>query len=278
MIKDEYFVLYNNVKIPKVGYGTWQVKDGEEAYNSVLEAIKTGYTHIDTARVYENEVSVGKAIKDSKFKREDLFITSKLPSTIKSYKEALESFEESLRDLDLDYLDLYLIHAPWPWNNIGQDCSSGNVEAWKAMIELYNQGKIRSIGVSNFLVKDIKVLIDATGFKPMVNQIIYFIGNRQDEVTNYCQENDILIQAYSPLATGEIAENELLIKIAEKYNKSVAQICIRYCLEKGTLPLPKSVNKDRIKQNIDLDFVISDEDMKYLDSLHHIATPRPLRD
>ena len=278
MIKEEFFVLSNGVKIPKVGFGTWQSKSGEEAYNAVLWALEAGYRHIDTAYAYENEESVANAIIDSKIKREDLFITTKLPSHIKTYEGCIQYFNESMNNLKLDYIDLYLIHAPWPWSNIGQDCTEGNIEVCKAMIDLYNQKKIRAIGVSNFHVQDIKALVEATGVWPMVNQIRYFIGNRQDEITDFCQANNILVQAYSPMATSELLNNSKIIEIAEKYNKSVAKICIRYCLQKNTNPLPKSVHKERIIDNIDLDFEISKEDMDYLDSLHHIVSTRKLRD
>lgn len=278
MIKEKTYKLYNGVTIPVIGFGTWQTKSGEEAYNAVTWALKYGYKHIDTAHAYENESSIGQAIIDSKIKREDLFITTKLPSHIKSYEETFTYFNESLANLKTDYIDLYLIHAPWPWSNIGQDCTEGNIEAWKAMIELYNQGKIRAIGVSNFHVKDIEAIVNATGVKPMVNQIRYFIGNTQKPISDYCQSNDILIQAYSPLATGEMLNNEYLVELSKKYDKSIAKICIRYCIQKNTNPLPKSVTESRIKDNLDVDFVISDEDMKYLDDLHHIASTRQLRD
>ena len=277
MIKNEFFKLYNGVKIPAVGFGTWQVKDGNEAYESTLMALEAGYRHIDTAYVYGNEASVGRALHDSGIAREDVFVTTKLPSHIKTYEGAKAYFAESMQSLGLDYLDLYLIHAPWPWSNIGEECTEGNIEAWRAMVELYNEGKVRAIGVSNFAVKDITPLIDATGVKPMVNQIRYFIGNRQDAITDYCQANGILIEAYSPLATGEITSHELLAPIAEKYGVSIPRLCIRYCLEKNTLPLPKSVHKERIEANIDLDFHIEKEDMDYLDSLGHIGPVKDLR-
>lgn len=278
MIKNKTYTLYNGVEIPVVGFGTWQTKSGEEAYNAVTWALKYGYKHIDTAHAYENEASIGQAILDSKIDRKSIFITTKLPSHIKTYEGTMVHFNESLENLKTDYIDLYLIHAPWPWSNIGQDCTEGNIEAWKAMIDLYNQGKIRAIGVSNFHVKDIEALIEATGFKPMANQIRFFIGNIQKPIYDYCQENDILIQAYSPLATGEMLNNENLVEMSKKYNKSIAKICIRYCIQKNTNPLPKSITESRIADNIDLDFEISAEDMAYLDDLYHIASTRPLRD
>lgn len=277
MIKNEYITLNNGVKIPAIGFGTWQVAPGEEAYISCLNALKAGYRHIDTAYAYGNEAGVARAIKESGISRDEVFITTKLPADIKDYEGAISCFNESLKNLETDYLDLYLIHAPWPWSDVGSDHTNGNVAVWRAMIEQYNVGKIRAIGVSNFHVKDIKALIDATGIVPAVNQIRFFIGNTQNEIYDYCRANGILVEAYSPLATGAIVEHGELTSLAEKYGVSVAQLCIRYCIEKGTLPLPKSVNEGRIKENLLVDFSISEQDMKYLDSLYHIGPTRPYR-
>ena len=276
MIKDLDYVLYNGVKIPAVGFGTWQSAP-KDAYTAVLAAIKAGYRHIDTALVYENEEAVGKAIKDSGIKREDIFITTKLPADKKGYDVAIECFNTSCKNLGVDYLDLYLIHAPWPWSNIGQDCTEGNIESWKAMVDLYNQGKIRSIGVSNFHPENIEPLIKATNVKPMVNQIRFFLGNTQPKVTNYCQDNDILVEAYSPLATGKMLKNPTLIEVANKYSVSPAKICLRYCLEKKTLPLPKSIHEERIIDNLALDFDIDKDDIIKLDGVHEESLDKPLR-
>ena len=277
MIKDEFYVLNNNVLIPKIGFGTWQVNDGMEAYNAVKWAIECGYRHIDTAYVYGNEKSVALAIKDSKIKRSDVFITTKCPAEIKTYEGCKEYFFKSLKNLNTDYIDLYLIHAPWPWNNVGLDCNLGNIEVWRAMIDLYNDGKVRAIGVSNFSVDDIKNLYKATNFMPMVNQIRFFLGNTQENITKYCQDNNILIQAYSPLATSELLNNNKIEEFAKKYNTTTAKICLRYCIQRNINPLPKSVHKERIKENLDIDFEISNDDMKYLNSLYHIASTRPYR-
>lgn len=277
MIKDEYYILYNGVKIPKVGFGTWQSQDGKECYEAVRYAIEAGYRHIDTALVYKNEVSVGQAIKDSNLKREDIFVTTKCPADIKTYDGAIDAFNTSLKNLELEYIDLYLIHAPWPWSNVGGDYTSGNIEVWKAFVDLYNKGLIKAIGVSNFHPKDIDAIYKATKVMPMVNQIRYFLGNTQPNITAYCKDNGILVEAYSPLATGNILMNETLINIAKKYNKTEAQICLRYCLEKGTSPLPKSIHSSRIYQNIDLDFSIKEEDIKILDTIHDESLDRPLR-
>lgn len=273
MIKDEFYQLANGVKIPKVAFGTWQIPN-EEAYNATLDALKAGYRHIDTADAYGNEEGVGKAIKDFGIKREDVFITTKLPAEIKSYDEALEHFEGSLKRLGVDYIDLYLIHAPWPWSEQGKDCEKGNIEVWKAFIKLYNEGKVRSIGVSNFQPENIDNLIDATDFVPHVNQIRFFISNTQERITDYCQRRNILIEAYSPLATGKALLEDRIVEMANKYQVTPAQLCLRYCLERNTLPLPKSTHKERIIDNLKLDFKIEKDD---LDILNHIDEPEYLK-
>ena len=276
MIRDEFYVLSNGVKIPKIGLGTWQ-SSSEDAYKASLYALKVGYRHIDTAYVYENEKAIGKAIVDSGINRKDIFITTKLPADIKTYDGAIESFYESLNNLNLEYIDLYLIHAPWPWDNQGADYTEGNIEVWKAMIDLYNKGLIKAIGVSNFHENEIEYLIKATNFKPMVNQIRFFIGNTQANLTRYCQNNKILVEAYSPLATGELIDLDVLENMAKKYNTTKAKLCIRYCIEKNTLPLPKSIHEERISDNLDIDFKIEATDLDYLDSLMHIASTRKYR-
>ena len=277
MNKNNFFTLNNGIKIPAIGFGTWQVADGEEGYFACLNALKSGYRHIDTAFAYGNEQSVARALRDSGLLREDVFLTTKLPADIKTYEGAREHFEASLKNLDTNYIDLYLIHAPWPWSDVGSDYTRGNIAVWRAMIDLYNEGKVRAIGVSNFHVKDIKAIVDATGFVPAVNQIRYFIGNTQNEITEYCQANGILVEAYSPLATGALVEHEELVAMAERYGVTIPQLCIRFCIENGTLPLPKSVNEARIKANLAVDFEISSEDMAHLNSLYHIGPTRLYR-
>ena len=266
-IIEQYYTLSNGVKLPKIGLGTWQVKDGDEAYQTVLTALKHGYRHIDTAEGYRNESSVGRAIKDSKIPREEIFVTSKLESHIKTYDGALEAFEKTMQALDLEYLDLFLIHAPWPWDEVGKECHEGNVAAYKAMEELYKAGRIRAIGVSNFSLVDIDNIINHCEVIPHVNQISYFIGQDQKETMTHCNKHNIFIEAYSPLGTGRLLKNEAIIKMANKYNVSPAQICIRYCLEKGTAPLPKSTHEDRIIMNKTVDFKIMPEDMDMLDQI-----------
>ncbi len=256
------FTLYNQVKIPNVGFGTWQITEG--AYESVKYALKTGYRHIDTAEAYGNEKEVGKAVKDSRIARSDIFLTTKLPSHIKTYDETIKHFHESLERLDMEYIDLYLIHAPWPWSDQGSDHTAGNIEAWKAMIHLYEKGLIRSIGVSNFGIKDIEALIRATNFIPHVNQIPLFISVPQNELRAYCTSKNILVEAYSPLATGKLLKVDAIVKMAEKYQVTPAQLCIKFCLDLGTLPLPKSTHEERIRNNFDLNFKISESDFNDL--------------
>jgi diketogulonate reductase-like aldo/keto reductase len=264
---NESFVLENGVQIPKLGLGTWQIPNGEVAYNSVAFALKNGYRHIDTALAYRNEQSVGSAVRDSGIDRSEIFVTSKLPAEIKNYEEALKKFDETMDNLGLDYIDLYLIHAPWPWHEMGADYTKENIKVWKAMEEIYKGGRCRAVGVSNFNVSDLTAIMENCSVKPLVNQIRYFIGDTQNEITAFCQKNNILVEGYSPLATGAILKNEALAAMAQKYNRTLPQICIRYVLQKGVLPLPKSTHEEYILKNADVDFEIKEEDMQYLDNL-----------
>lgn len=266
-IINETYTLYNGVEIPKIGLGTWQVKEGDEVYTSVLAALKNGYRHIDTAEGYGNEEGVGRAVRDSGVPREEIFITSKLESHIKTYEGAKQAFEETMEKLGFDYLDLFLIHAPWPWSEIGKECDKGNIEAWKAMEEFYNAGRIRAIGVSNFEPKHIQNILDNTTIKPHVNQIGYFIGLDQSETIDFCNKHDIFIEAYSPLGIGYVLDNKDIQKVAKKYNRSAAQVCIRWCIQKGTAPLPKTTKEHRMIENADVDFAIAKEDMDFLDTI-----------
>jgi diketogulonate reductase-like aldo/keto reductase len=261
------FSLANGVQIPGVGFGTWQIPDGQETYDSVRVALDAGYRHIDTAAAYGNEASVGRAVRDSGIAREDLFITTKLKAEIKDTQGARAAFERSTAALDLGVIDLYLIHAPWPWSDMGSDHRAGNIEAWKVFEELYGDGKVRSIGVSNFVVPDLESLTAATDIVPHANQIRWFIGNTQPATTAWCKEHDVLVEGYSPLATGRLLEDDRLAAIAEKYGVSVAQLSIRYLLEHDVLPLPKSVTPERIRLNAELDFEIAPDDLTALDAL-----------
>ena len=269
-ILTDTFTLNNGVKIPKIGFGTWQIPEGAEAYESVTTALELGYRHIDTALQYGNEASVGKAIRDSGIDRSEIYLTTKLPAHIKTYEGAFEAFQTSMNNLDLEYIDLYLIHAPWPWTEIGADYRKENAEVWKALEEIYATGEVKAIGVSNFVVSDLEHLFKTATIIPAVNQIRYFIGNTQDDTVKLSKEKGILVQGYSPLATGAILDNPKLKEIADTYGKSIAQLSIRFILQNDVLPLPKSTNESRIKENADVDFVISDEDMTYLNSLDDI--------
>lgn len=259
------FILANGVKIPCIAYGTWKTPNGETAEKSVLKAIECGYRHIDTAAIYGNEESVGNAIKKTNVKREDLFVTSKVWNDARGYDNTMQAFNETMKKLQLDYLDLYLIHWPNPiaYRN---DMEHMNNETWRAMEDLYKAGKIRAIGVSNFKVHHLEKL--KYTIKPMVNQIEYHISCTQEDVITYCQTHDILVEAWSPLGNGAIFNCSVMLDFAKKYDKSIAQIALRYILQKDILPLPKSITPVRIEENLKVfDFIISDEDMKALDQL-----------
>lgn len=263
----EQFTLSNGLQMPKVGFGTWQITDATEAHEATSAALACGYRHVDTARVYGNEDSVGRAVRDSGIPRSEIFVTSKLPAEIKDHDEALASFETTMAAIDLDYLDCYLIHAPWPWHDIGRDCATGNKAIWKALEAIYRSGRAKAIGVSNFNVPDLQVILNGCSVAPMVNQIRFFIGNTQEEVVQFCRSKNIQVTAYSPLATGKILQHPDIRSVAERYGKTVAQLCIRYVIQKDLGPLPKSTRPERIRENADVGFEITSADMKLLDRL-----------
>ena len=261
------FKLYNGVEIPAIGYGTWRTRPAEVCEKAVYEAIEVGYTHIDGAAVYKNEESVGKAIQKSNIQRKNLFVTSKVWNDMRGYEKTKEAFYTSLEKLGLDYLDLYLIHWPNPLA-FRDKMEEMNAETWRAMEDLYMEGKIKAIGVSNFKIHHLESLMKNARIKPMVNQIECTIGFIQQDVIDYCHQNDILVEGWSPLGNGKLFNSDILNDYADKYNKSIAQITLRYLLQKEILPLPKSTNKERMKQNIDIfDFEISKEDMDAIDAL-----------
>ncbi|KRM58750.1 hypothetical protein C5L31_001712 [Secundilactobacillus malefermentans] len=267
----ETYELSNGVKIPKIGFGTWQVPNGQVAYDAVTEALSQGYRHIDTAWQYGNEESVGRAIRDSGLNREDVFVTSKLAAAAKSYDAAMKTFDETMDRIGLDYLDLYLIHAPWPWDEMGADYSTQNIEVWQAMEDIYKTGKVRAIGISNFNVADQKNILKHATIMPMVNQIQYYIGYTEPDITVYAQDHNMLVEAFSPLATGYLLNNEAVKDIAAHYDVSVAQLAIRYVLQHGLLPLPKATNSAHIENNKQVEFEISVADMAVLDKLKDTA-------
>ncbi|MDF2942525.1 MAG: pgoN [Herbinix sp.] len=261
------YVLYNGVQIPCIGFGTWQTPNGETAVSAVEDALSLGYRHIDTAAGYGNEESVGIAVKKSGIAREEIFITSKLINSEHGYEKTIAAFEQTMKKLDMDYLDLYLIHWPNPINY--RDCwQEANAGSWKAFEEFYSAGRIRSIGISNFHPHHIEELMKTATIAPMVNQIRLCPGDTQDEVVAYCKARNILLEAYSPLGTGKIFEVPELQALAKKYGKTIAQICIRWSLQMGFLPLPKSVTKSRIQENADVfDFELSVQDVQIISNL-----------
>ncbi len=272
MVIKDTLTLRNGVVIPLLGFGTWQIKDGEEAYASTLAALAAGYRHIDTAAAYRNETSIGRAIKDSGIPRKQLFITTKLESHLKNYEQTFVEFEQSRQRLGLDYIDLYLIHAPWPWSEwqTNPDYSQGNIAAWKAMEKLYQEKKVRSIGVSNFEISHLEKLFQGIDLLPHVNQIALWIGRPQKAVRAFCSEKEIAIEAYSPLATGRIFKLDLLHTLAKKYKKTPAQIAIRFTVELGAITLPKSTNPSRIIENGELDFKLERDDLLALLELENL--------
>ncbi len=271
MILDEKFTLLNGIEIPKLGLGTWMI-DNNDAVQAVKDAVKIGYRHIDTAQAYMNESGVGKGIKESGLNREELFVTTKLAAEIKSYKEAVASIDDSIQALGLDFVDMMIIHSPKPWSKFldTDHYFEGNKEAWRALEEAYKAGKLRTIGISNFEKTDIDNILESCSVKPMVNQILTHISNTPNELIQYCQKNNILVEAYSPVAHGELMKNKEVLSIAGKYGVSVPQLSIRYCLELGLLPLPKTANPEHMRNNADVDFVMSSEDMDFLKNLERI--------
>ncbi|PRP51687.1 aldo/keto reductase [Bacillus halotolerans] len=252
--------LHNGVEMPWFGLGVFKVENGSEATESVKAAIKNGYRSIDTAAVYKNEEGVGIGIKESGVAREELFITSKVWNEDQGYDTTLAAFEKSLERLQLDYLDLYLIH--WPGKDKYKD-------TWRALEKLYKDGKIRAIGVSNFQVHHLEELLKDAEIKPMVNQVEFHPRLTQKELRDYCKKQGIQLEAWSPLMQGQLLDNEVLTQIAEKYNKSVAQVILRWDLQHEVVTIPKSIKKHRIIENADIfDFELSQEDMDKIDALN----------
>ncbi|EKF51161.1 aldo/keto reductase [Lactococcus garvieae] len=270
MLTDTY-ELINGVKIPKLGFGTWLL-DNEQAARAVKEALQAGYRHIDTAEAYENEAGVGRGIRESGIARDEIFVTTKLHAEIKDYDQAKLAIAESLEKLGLDSIDLMIIHSPKPWNDfLGKErYFEGNLAAWKALEEAYEEGKLKAIGVSNFETIDLENLINHGKIPPMVNQVLAHIGNIPSEVIEYSKKHDVLVEAYSPFGHGDMFKHEALKEIADKYGVSVAQLAVRYLLQLGLLPLPKASSLDHVRNNADVDFIIGDSDIKRLDNFTKI--------
>lgn len=268
---NETFKLSNGTEIPKLGLGTWLLDDAQAA-QAVRDAISIGYRHFDTAQAYMNEAGVGEGIRSCGVAREELFITTKVAAELKNYDAVAQSIDESLAKLGLDYIDLLIIHSPQPWKEFRGENRyfEENKEVWKAMEDAYKTGKVKAIGLSNFLQDDIENIIESCEIKPMVNQILAHVSNTPFELIEFCQKNDILVEAYSPIAHGAILGNEEIKAIADKYGVSVAQLCLRYDLQLGLVVIPKTANPDHMRNNAELDFVISDEDMETLKNIERI--------
>ena len=273
MILQEAYTLTNGVDIPKLGLGTWFIDDGDAA-RAVSDATSIGYRHIDTAQAYGNEAGVGEGIRSCGVPREQLFVTSKLAAEVKSFDDAVRAIDESLTKTALDHLDMMLIHSPQPWQEFGGDDRhfEGNREAWRALEAAYQAGKLRVIGLSNFQAQDIDNILAACTIAPMVNQVLAHISNTPTELIASSQQHGMLVEAYSPMAHGELFKNPQVARMAETYGVTLAQLSIRYTLELGLLPLPKTANPDHMRTNAELDFVISDEDMEVLKHMKAIES------
>lgn len=258
-MEQQFTHLSNRVKIPLVGFGTYKSGSEEETSKVVKNALKLGYRMIDTASFYGNEVGIGKGIKESKIDREEIFLVTKLWNEDHGYEKTIKALNKSLKNLKVDYIDLYLIH--WP-NKL-------NAETWRAFEDLYEMGKVKAIGVCNFKVNHLEYLRKSANIMPMVNQVEMHPFSIKNEILNYCKESNIQVVAWSPISRGRIFSNDLMVRLAEKYNKTIAQIVLKWHMQRGVIPIPKSSNEDRIKENIDLfDFEISSEDMKNIELLN----------
>lgn len=268
------FKIYNGTEIPCMGLGTWQA-DISTTKMAVLSAFSLGYRLVDTAAAYGNELGVGQAIKESGLKREEIFITSKLRNAAHGYEATKEAFEKTMEKLGLEYLDLYLIHWPNPvqFRTTWKETTAGT---WKAFEEFYKAGRIKAIGVSNFMAHHIEALMETAEIMPMVNQLKLCPGITQPEIVEYCQKKNIVVEAYSPFGTGAIFKSESMQELSKKYGKSIGQICLRWCKQKGFVSLPKSANPMRIKENSEIfDFELSKEDMEIISNLKGVCGEAP---
>ena len=269
---NETMKLSNGVVVPQLALGTWLIDDAVVA-DAVVSAIKIGYRHIDTAQAYGNERGVGEGVRKCGIARDEIFVTSKVAAEHKDYKSAATGIDETLRKMGLDYLDMMIIHSPQPWKEVNQSENryvEGNREAWRALADAYKAGKLRAIGVSNFLEGDIDSLWEVAEIKPMVNQVLCHISNSPLKLIDYCKSKGIVMEAYSPVAHGEALKNVKIAEMAAKYGVSVPQLCIRYDIQLGMIVLPKTANPEHMKSNAEVEFEISSEDMESLKNIEHI--------
>lgn len=271
MILHETYTLANSVKIPKLGLGTWMIEDGKAA-QAVRDAVELGYRHLDSAQGYGNERGVGEGVRTCGVPREEIFVTTKLEAAIKSYAEAAAAIDGSLTRSGLEYFDLMIIHSPQPWTDYreGEHFFEGNLEAWRALEDACQAGKLRAIGVSNFEEVDIDNLLEHGSIAPMVNQILAHVSNTPFDLIAYCQRKGILVEAYSPVAHGELLKNREITAMAERYGVTAAQLSIRYCLQLDMLPLPKTANPEHMRTNAAVDFEIAAPDMEVLKNAERI--------
>lgn len=263
--------MANGVEIPKLGLGTWFIDD-DKAAEAVKKAVELGYRLIDTAQAYGNERGVGEGVRTCGLPRNEIFVTSKIAAEAKTYEEAARSIDETLEKMGLDYLDLMIIHSPQPWAEfrVEKRYFEENKEVWRALEDAYEAGKLKAIGVSNFLQDDLENILADCKVKPMVNQILLHISNTNKELVEFCEKEQILVEAYSPIAHGEALKNPEITAMAEKYQVTPAQLCIRYTIQLGTVALPKTANPEHMKSNAALDFEISKEDMNVLKNMKKI--------
>lgn len=265
------YKLSNGLEIPSIAFGTWKFLNNDETSQIIANAIESGYRYIDTAKSYGNEKSVGKGIKNANINREDIIIGGKLWNDDRGYDNIIKACNKTIETLDCNYLDIYLIH--WPASKaVHENWEEINAETWKAMEYLYNSGIVKAIGVCNFKINQLEALFKSADIKPMINQIECHPGFMQQEIIEFCKKQNVLVEAWSPLGSGKLMKKEQLKEIAKKYNKDVAQICIKWCLQNGILPLPKTSDKERMKSNLNVfDFEISQEDMEILNNLPYMA-------
>ncbi len=262
-------ILNNGAKIPVIGFGVFRIPEGEEVTNSVKWALEAGYRHIDTAMIYKNEEGVGRGIRESGIPREEIFVTTKLWNSDQGYENALRAIDVSLNKLELSYVDLYLVHWPTAGDASKGESINKREETWKAMEEIYKSGKAKAIGVSNYTIPHLEEMKKYAKIPAMVNQVEFHPYLYQEELLNYCKNNNIILEAHSPLVHGEKLEEEVIKTIAKKYGKTGAQILLRWSLQHGAIPLPKSTHRERIIENIQVfDFDLSTEDMKKLNELN----------